>query len=273
MNKKTLVELVLAGTFILLPQTITNSSGSLYTHKNIPIEKTLTPLERAGLEIYTENQQALGTNFFEFYRLVYSDIEDTANPTGYETLEQKTAEELKKGQILRDTLEKRYERYITALEITLDKDTKWGRFIDGEQIIPRGTYVKRYHEAIDIFTEEGNRVLAPFDGLIIASGDEWEGKFHKRTITEWNNKGLTPKAGNAIIIYNPIEKGYMLISHFEEGILVRAGDIVQKGQTIGCVGNSGSASIPGHGEHIHVAYKLPDKEGYLRGINFSERIK
>jgi len=145
--------------------------------------------------------------------------------------------------------------------------------IQGYYTAPRNSYRKRVHEALDLFTKEGNKVLAPFNGLIIASGDNWEGQFIRREISDWNGKGLTPRAGNALIIYNPLEKGYMLISHLEENIPVSAGQIIFKGQIIGTVGNSGSASIPGHGKHIHVAYKLPNEEGFLRGINFYERLK
>jgi murein DD-endopeptidase MepM/ murein hydrolase activator NlpD len=36
---------------------------------------------------------------------------------------------------------------------------------------------------------------------------------------------------------------------------VRAGDVVRAGQRLGAVGHSGNASQPGHGGHLHFAYK------------------
>lgn len=273
MRGKTLAELVLTGTLLMVPQAISNSSGdnpkSMYIMAETPI---LSPIKRAGLDIYGENQKTLGTDFFKFYRLVFSDIIDTANPIGITGLQDKTKEEIKEGMILRNSLEARYNQFAELMSLDSTADIEW-KLLTAYSNIPIGAYRRTTHEAIDIFTQEGNEVIAPFDGIIVASGDGWDGMFYKRNIRTWNGKGLTPRAGNAVIIFNPYEKGYMLISHMQEGIEVEAGDIVAKGQVIGYVGHSGSASIKGHGEHIHVAYKLQDKNGSLRGIDFSERLK
>jgi murein DD-endopeptidase MepM/ murein hydrolase activator NlpD len=275
MKRNTLVKIVLTGTLLLAPQRLSNIASQIddttYSYNNIEVTNP-TPLEKAGLKIYGENPQALGTEYAEFYRLVYSNKRDILNPTGLTNLEKKTPEELKKGLILKDQLENQYKILLTQYNFDMTY-TNWGKLVNGYQSIPKDSYSVWNHEAIDIFTKENNKVLAPFNGLIVASGDYWQGTFYNREPVTWNNKGLSPRSGNAVIIYNPIDRGYMLIAHFREGLSVKAGDIITKGQVLGYVGHSGSASIKGHGEHIHVAYKLRDKDGYLESIDFFDRIK
>jgi murein DD-endopeptidase MepM/ murein hydrolase activator NlpD len=65
----------------------------------------------------------------------------------------------------------------------------------------------------------------------------------------------------------------MLMSHLKEGLLVKAGDIILIGQPLGYIDHTGSASITGHGNHLHASYKLPNKNGYLEGIDFSKYLK
>lgn len=276
MNRKTktLVELVLTGTFLIIPQKISNNlnvnNTELYFY-NI-VEHELSALEKVGLEVYGENPQALGADFFDFFRLVYSDKWDTSDPTSLFDIGIKTEEELKKGKILRDSLEQKYN--ILFREKNSDTiDNKWRKIINGNINISKGTYVRWGHAALDIFTEEGNEVLAPFNGVVVASGDYWQGTFTKKGMSVWNKKGLTPSMGNAVIIYNPKDRGYLAIAHLKEGILVKVGDVIPRGEILGYVGHSGSASIGDHGKHIHAAYKLKDKEGYLRGIDFSNLLK
>jgi murein DD-endopeptidase MepM/ murein hydrolase activator NlpD len=273
MNKKTLAKLVLAGTFLIIPQKISNSSidnNKIYLD-NIVANK-LSPLEKAGLEVCGEYQEALGTDFFDFFRLIYSDKWDTSDPTSLFELRMKTEEELREGKILRDSLEQKYNKLFR--ENNFDSiDNKWGRIVNGDMDIPKGTYVRWGHAALDIFTKEGNEVLAPFNGVVVATGDYWQGTFVNGKMYMWNKKGFTPRMGNAVIIYNPKDKGYLAIAHLKEGVLVKVGDLVPRGKILGYVGHSGSASIKNHGEHVHAAYKLKDKEGYLRGVDFSGLLR
>jgi murein DD-endopeptidase MepM/ murein hydrolase activator NlpD len=274
MKKNLLAELILTGVFLILPQTISNSSShfDLGLSDNTTEISKLTNLEIAGLEVYGEDQKALGIDFFGFYRLVFSDKPDILDPLGFDNVEKKTEAELKRGLELKNNLENRYA--ILFKESRLDTpDNNWGKLINGKLSITKGTYQKRDHEALDIFSKEGNEVLAPFNGVVVASGDYWQGSFKKDEMINWNNKGLTPRAGNSIIIYNATDNGYLLLSHLKEGLLVKAGDIVTKGQIVGYVGNSGSAARLGHGKHVHAAYKIRDNEGFLIGIDFTNLVK
>jgi murein DD-endopeptidase MepM/ murein hydrolase activator NlpD len=271
MSGNTLIKIILTGTFLVIPQNISNSSNNVQRYENNSIVTEATALEKAGLEIYGENPQALGTDFFKFFRLVYSDKWDKSDPTSLFELGPKTEKELLEGKLLREELEQKYNKlFRTTNYDTLNNS--WGKIINGWINIPKNTYIKWGHAALDIFTKEGNEVLTPFNGVVVASGDYWQGTFVKNEMSTWNQKGLTPRMGNAVIIYNPIDRGYLVIAHLKEGIKVKTGDVVERGQSIGCVGNSGSASIKGHGEHIHAVYKLRDLEGYLRGIDFSDRL-
>ncbi len=283
MLRKTLISIILTGTVLIAPQT-TISSATNYsdfiesTSSNKPITSTANSaifLEKAGLEVYGENPQALGTTFLEFYRLVYSSVNDVRNPLGLNDFGKKTNQELQKGLELKNSLEIKYDLLFTEYAKYNNLNTfniNWDKLFIKNKIIPKNTYCSPGHEALDIFASEGVEVFAPFNGVIVAYGDYWDGTFIDGKISTWNNKGLTPRAGNSIIIYNPKDNGYLLLSHLKEGICVNAGDVVSKGQLLGYVGNSGSASIKGHGGHVHAAYKLRDNKGYLKGINFSHLL-
>jgi|GEM_PF-4147607 murein DD-endopeptidase MepM/ murein hydrolase activator NlpD len=266
MKGKTLVKILLTSVILAMPQQISNKTNINSTLKTQTIEQKISTSE-----IYGENPKILGTDYFSFFRLVYLDKNETSDPTSLFELGPKTEEELLEGKILREKLEQKYDSIFREKK----SDTisiKWGKIINGYANIPKETFVRWGHAALDIFTAEGNEVLAPFNGVVIASGDYWEGTFVKKEMATWNKKGLGSRMGNGVIIYNPPDKGYLSIAHLKEGILVNAGEIISKGQSIGYVGHSGSASISGHGDHIHVAYKLKTVEGYLRGTDFSNRL-
>ncbi len=271
MRSKTLLEIILTGTFLIIPQNISNSAYNNNLYENHKTITKVSKLTEVGLEIYGENPQALGTDFFNFFRLVYSDKRDKSDPTSLFEIGLKTDKELLEGKILREKLEQKYDRLFRTANYDITNNS-WGKIVNGDIEIINGTFVRWGHAALDIFTEEGNEVVAPFNGIVVASGDYWQGTFVKGEISRWNKKGLAPRMGNAVIIYNPAEKGYLSIAHLKEGIVVNVGDVVEKGQLIGIVGNSGSASIKGHGEHIHVAYKLKTEEGYLRGTDFTNKL-
>jgi len=63
--------------------------------------------------------------------------------------------------------------------------------------------------------------------------------------------GISPKAGNGVIIYSPDEKRYFLYFHLYDA-LVEKGQIVRRGQAIGHGGNTGiNARKKGGGDHLH----------------------
>ncbi len=222
-----------------------------------------------ALKTFGENPHVLGTDMFSFYRLIFSNINDDKNPIGIAQLNRKTIEESREGIKLRKNLEDLYDNYFYFSGLPFTSNHEWA--VPAKGNFSEKSFSKA-HEAIDIFAKDDSGVFSPLNGVVAASGDSWKGECCiKKNIYDWNGKGLTPRAGNGIVIYNPSERGYFWISHLQEGINVRAGQFVYRGQQIGKVGSSGNAS--GKIPHVHIAYKISDGNGALRGINFYERIK
>ena len=261
-------------------------------HKFFPgsVELAVVTSDKKGFKKQTKinielivglNPSALGTSVYDFYRLVYSDFDDTWDPLAYEKLPRKTEEEIKRGIQIRDELQAKYDAYFSKANISKTPVNNWYFILGGKDRVRRESFIPKVregvetHEALDIFAQEGSQVYSPFNGIIVTSGDFWKGGYNKDLV--YYGGGLTPKAGNAIVIYNPDEHGYMWIAHFQEGLLVKTGDIVRNGQILGKVGHSGSASKTGHGNHVHVAYKLESKKSglaykTLAAINFYDYI-
>jgi murein DD-endopeptidase MepM/ murein hydrolase activator NlpD len=116
------------------------------------------------------------------------------------------------------------------------------------------------HGALDIFLREGSWVRSPVSGVVIAAGDGWRGGWIRRRGLWYEGGGLSRRAGNGVLIFDPSSGGYHYMVHFQDGVLVRAGDVVRAGQRVGKVGHTGNASAPGRGRHLHYAYKLPATE-------------
>jgi murein DD-endopeptidase MepM/ murein hydrolase activator NlpD len=96
----------------------------------------------------------------------------------------------------------------------------------------------QYHEAIDIFAEEGTPVLAPAAGTVVYSEYDL-------------------MIGNTLIIeHGTDDSGRVLITKYQhlQGYLVQEGDRVERGQQIGLLGMSGalSAAIP----HLHFETRI-----------------
>lgn len=88
------------------------------------------------------------------------------------------------------------------------------------------------HAAIDIGGRKGSKIFAANSGTVTVS------KFH-------------PKNGNYIVIDH--NNGYVSEYAHLSGLAVKPGDIVQRGQTIGYMGNTGYvvAGTGGDGTHLH----------------------
>ena len=235
----------------------------------------VAPLEERIREVKIVKQNgrtSFLTDFHTFYRISYSDPGDTSNPSDLKPLPQKSRDEITQGINLRRHLEGEWGAYFAASNISFTK--RWTDPLGGRGEFSPSSFVPQKHEAIDIFVaKEGVPVYSPVNGVVIASGSGWKGKCCKgKLIHSWNGYGLTPKAGNAVVIYEPSKKGYLWISHLGK-VNATAGDIVLQGQEIGAVGNTGNASRYGGGNHIHMAYKLPAAEGTLKGMNVSSLLK
>jgi murein DD-endopeptidase MepM/ murein hydrolase activator NlpD len=122
------------------------------------------------------------------------------------------------------------------------------------------------HEALDIFAREGTVVRSPINGLVVAAGDGWRGGYTRRRGFFYDGDGLSRRAGNGLILFDPAGGAYMLFSHLRAGLPVRAGDVVRAGQALGRVGHSGNAAYPGRGGHLHFAYKEPGSECGVDGV-------
>ncbi len=113
------------------------------------------------------------------------------------------------------------------------------------------------HGALDIFVqEEGVLVRTPVSGVVVGAGDGWRGGYERGGRGfYYEGDGLSRRAGNAVILFEPGNGGYVLFSHMQEGLLVRPGDVIPAGTAIGRVGHTGNAVRPGRGKHLHIAYK------------------
>lgn len=97
--------------------------------------------------------------------------------------------------------------------------------------------------------EKGPEILSLSDGLVIAADSTWKGG---ATLETYRSGGITPKAGNGVIVYSPEERKFFLYFHLHDASVAK-GDIVSKGQPLGFGGNTGTnARKPGHGEHLHL---------------------
>jgi len=124
------------------------------------------------------------------------------------------------------------------------------------------------HEALDIFVgRPGVEVRAPAAGVVVAAGDGWRGGWDGHLgALRYSGGGLSRNSGNGIVLFEPGHAGYFLLSHLRDGLLVRPGDVVVAGAPLGRVGRTGTAARPGHGRHLHIAYKEPGTGCGVQGV-------
>lgn len=123
---------------------------------------------------------------------------------------------------------------------------------------PRSDLKFSHPYALDVFffhvdrsgeAERGPVIRALYPGIVVASASDWSGG---QGIATWKGGGLSPAAGNGLIVYDPATRRYCSYFHFNQ-IYLRSGDIVEAGQALGRGGNSGvNARKKGHGEHVHL---------------------
>jgi hypothetical protein len=126
--------------------------------------------------------------------------------------------------------------------------------------------------ALDIFFKDvqknsltglecGPVILALEGGVVVAESSTWNGG---EDLSDYRSGGITPNAGNGIIIYSPKSRRYYLYFHFHD-VLLKAGDAVSAGQPLGHGGNTGTnARKSGHGEHLHVEVYDVASQRFLR---------
>ena len=123
---------------------------------------------------------------------------------------------------------------------------------------PRNELALSHPYALDIFfqrleksgeTEKGPVIKALYPGLVVATACDWSGG---QGVATYRSGGLSPAAGNGVIIYDPVSRRYCSYFHMNS-VIVRAGSVVAAGASIGRGGNSGmNARTKGHGEHLHL---------------------
>lgn len=124
-------------------------------------------------------------------------------------------------------------------------------------IIPEYDLKGRHGDAFDIFfstvqnedeDEMGPELYAMTSGIVVAAKDGWIGG---DTYDSYITGGLTPSAGNGVVIYNVAQNRMYSYFHMHS-ISVAVGDVVYAGDIIGTGGNTGiNAKKRGHGKHVH----------------------
>lgn len=211
---------------------------------------------------------------------LYTDCDESRWPYGIEErFVPKTREEVESGVARRRALEAAWRAWFAARAGDTIRPTPQSAW--RYPLAQRGRLLNNYlnpradgpHEALDIFVaREGVVIRAPVSGVVVAAGDGWRGSWdRRRRDVAYEGGGMARRTGNGAILFDPESGGYFLFSHLQTGLRVAAGDVVRAGAPIGRVGHTGNASQPGHGRHLHLAYKQPGTacgaEGVLVAVN------
>jgi murein DD-endopeptidase MepM/ murein hydrolase activator NlpD len=210
---------------------------------------------------------------------LYTDCTEDRWPWGTEErFVPKSPEEIGQGISRLRALEQGWRRHFAARAGDSIVPTPLDRWI--YPLTVRGRLLDNYlnpresgpHGALDIFVQrEGVLVRTPVSGVVVAAGDGWQGGWSRARRDVWyEGGGLSRRAGNGLIIYDVATGGYVYFSHLAPGLLVATGDVVRAGRPVGRVGHSGNASRPGHGKHIHFAFKRPGVGCGFDGVLVSE---
>lgn len=211
---------------------------------------------------------------------LYTDCDEPAWP-GLEELDvPKTLEELTQGVARLRALEARWRVYFAeragdSIAPTDAEAWAWpldvpGRLLDNFEN-PREGGV---HGALDIFVpREGAMIYAPVSGVVVAAAGGWRGGWTRRRGGLWyEGAGMSRRQGNGLILFDPATSGYFMFSHLQDPVDVRTGDVVRRGQVLGRVGHTGNASQPGHGRHLHLAFKRAATACGVEGVLVAEDV-
>lgn len=140
-------------------------------------------------------------------------------------------------------------------------------------------YAYSHTFALDIFVqdvvtlpgglEKGPVLFSLSDAIVIASDNSWHGG---EDFSTYRYGGITPKAGNGIILFSPGTRKYYLYFHLYN-VFVSPGDVIPKGFPLGHAGNTGTnARKPGHGEHLHLEIWDAANQRFLRNSEISKIV-
>jgi len=206
---------------------------------------------------------------------LYTDCGEARWPYGTEErLVPKTTGEIDSGVVRRRALEAAWRAYFAARAGDSIQPTDTGAW--HYPLAMRGKLLDNFlspradgpHGALDIFvSSERVEVRSPVAGVVVAAGDGWRGGYERRGRGFfYEGDGLSRRAGNGAILFDPASGGYFLFSHLSAGVLVRAGDVIAAGTPVGRVGHTGNAARPGRGKHLHLAYKVPGTACGIPGV-------
>lgn len=111
------------------------------------------------------------------------------------------------------------------------------------RVLEDGT-LERAHDGIDIFVARGTPVLAVFDGIVVDPALRWR---------PWN----PARYGATVVVVSlePGSTGYAALYSHLDGVNVRPGDRVSRGDTVGVAGDTGNAT--GSPLHLHFELRAP----------------
>jgi hypothetical protein len=117
--------------------------------------------------------------------------------------------------------------------------------------------------------EKGPVVFSLTDALVIATSASWMGG---EDLSTYRSGGITPKAGNGVILYSPAKRKYYLYFHLFD-VLVSPGEAIPKGYPLGHGGNTGTnARKPGHGEHLHLEIYDAAASRFLKNYEIADIV-
>lgn len=104
----------------------------------------------------------------------------------------------------------------------------------------------RLHDGTDIYAQQGEPLISPFDGMVIDARTRWQ---------PWE----PARYGNTVVIVSdePSSVGYVaLFVHMDE-VWVEPGTHVTRGQVVGTVGRTGNAEMQSVNTHLHFELRAP----------------
>ncbi len=117
--------------------------------------------------------------------------------------------------------------------------------------------------------QKGPLLFSVADAVVVATESSWKGG---EELSTFRSGGITPKAGNGLILYSPSRHKYYLYFHLYD-VLVSPGDAVPKGYPLGHGGNTGTnARKKGHGEHLHLEIYDAVEARFLRNYEIADIV-
>jgi murein DD-endopeptidase MepM/ murein hydrolase activator NlpD len=117
--------------------------------------------------------------------------------------------------------------------------------------------------------EKGPLLFSLSESIVLATSSNWRGG---EKLSEYHSGGITPKAGNGVILYSPNQRRFFLYFHLND-IMVKPGYLIPAGYPLGHGGNTGvNARKPGHGEHLHLEIYEASQGRFLRNYEIAEVV-